>query len=362
MFQHSLIYNNLRQGYKKNRYLRWWMKILMTIYIVAIFANFIAPYTAHYENRKFTYAPPSSIHFFDEEGSFSFVPFIYSSESSFNEYRQRIYIENTTEKHYLKLFPKGEKHYVLGFMPMERHLFGVEGEQPFYLLGADGRGRDILSRILYGSRISLSVGLLGALITFLLGTMIGCISGFYGGRIDNILMRLCEVTLLVPSMYLLFALRALFPPDMSSAQMYLIIIVILSLIGWAGLARVIRGMVLSLKEKEFVLAAKALGQSDFKIMVKHIIPNLTSYLLIAILFSVPGYILGESTLSFLGLGIQDPSVSWGNMLSEAGHIANLSLHPWILAPALFLVVTILAFNILADFLRDILDPQYNCKQ
>lgn len=354
----SLFVENFCRSFKTCRYLRWWLYVLISLYLLAIFANFLAPYTAQYENRKFSYAPPSSIHFFDAEGKFSFRPFIYSREFEFNEFHERIYTEDITKKHYLELFSTGEETYILGLIPTTLHLFGTSSDEPFYLFGSDSRGRDIFSRTLYGSRISLTVGILGSLITFLIGTFIGCVAGYFGGRLDNILMRICEVILLIPSIYLLFALRALFPLTMSSAQMYFAIILILSLIGWAGLARVIRGMVLSLKEKEFILASQVLGQHPTKIIVSHIIPNMSSYLLVTILFSIPSYILGESTLSFLGLGIQDPSVSWGYLLKEASTLSNISNHPWVLIPSLFLILTISSFNVLGDFLRDLLDPQY----
>lgn len=336
--------------------------MLLTLYFLAIFASFIAPYPVDFENRNFSYAPPSSIHFIDDDGNFSLIPFIYERDIKFTEFREKVYEENKSKKHYIAFFRDGEPHYFLGIIPTTKHLFGTTGTEPYYLLGADSRGRDIFSRILFGARVSLSIGLIGSFITFLIGTILGCISGYFGGKIDFFVMRLCELILLVPSIYLLFALRAIFPLSLTSVQMYIVIITILSFIGWAGLARVIRGMVLSLKEKEFVLAAKILGQSDYKIINKHIIPNLSSYLLISILFSIPSYILGESTLSFLGLGIQDPSVSWGYLLKEASSLSNISNHPWLLFPSIFLILTIIAFNVLADFLRDLLDPHYQKSQ
>ncbi len=322
-----------------------------------LFADFFAPYSPDFENREYSYAVPANIHFFSSEGISR--PFIYSLISEFDMYHQQLYYEDITQKNLIKFFVHGERHYVLGIIPTNLHFFGTEGSEPLYLFGADSRGRDIFSRILYGARISLTIGLLGTLITFVIGTLIGCISGYYGGFIDSVLMRFSELLMLIPGIYLLFALRALIPPEVSSGQMYLLIIVILSIIGWAGLARVVRGMVFSIKEKEFVLAAKVLGQSDTKIILYHILPQLSSYLVVGAFFSIPGYILGESVLSFLGLGIQEPSVSWGNMLSEATNIATLTLHPWVLFPAFFLVLTILSFNILADFFRDGLDPSYS---
>src|SRR3989338_6798407 len=200
---------------------------------------------------------------------------------------------------------------------------------------------------------SLLSGLIGVFISFIIGLFIGGISGYYGGKIDNFLMRICEMFMMVPGFYLMLALRAAFPPNLSSMQIYLLIIIIFSFIGWASLARVVRGMSISLREREYVLAAKAIGLSDFAIIVKHILPHTLSYSIIAIMLSIPGYILGESALSLIGLGIQDPYASWGNLLSDSMSISQIRFHPWILIPGAFIFITVMAFNLLGDGLRDV---------
>ncbi|WP_457622522.1 ABC transporter permease [Persephonella sp.] len=340
---------------KKNRLAYVSLYILGILYFLAIFADFIAPYPYDIQHRDTPYHPPTQIHFFDEKGKFHIRPFVYGYDlvdPVFKKYRI-----NYEKKYYLRFFVDGEKHYLLGFIPTKKHLFGVDNGGKIFLLGADHLGRDIFSRLLYGSRVSLSIGIVGVLLSFTIGAIIGGISGYFGGKIDNILMRISEIVMSFPGFYLMLALRAVFPITLSSVQVYFLIVVILSFIGWAGLARVIRGMVLSIREQEFVIAAKSYGASSLRIILRHIIPNTFSYLLIAATLSIPGYILGESALSLLGLGIQEPYASWGNMLSSARSISAVSSYPWILAPGIAIFITILAFNLLGDALRDALDPK-----
>lgn len=328
--------------------------ILSLLYATAIFADFLSPYSYKTEAREFSYAPASKIHFWDN-GKFT-RPFVYGLMVDIDQNHQRIYRENKAQKFPVRIFSPGDGYRLLGFIPCSYHLFGVKEGGMIYLLGADSRGRDLFSRLLYGGRISLSIGLIGVAISFTIGLIIGGISGYYGGRLDDVLMRVCEMFMMVPGFYLLLALRAAVPDDFNSLQVYFAIIVILSFIGWAGLARIIRGMCLSLRERDYVLAAKTLGLNDFRIIVHHVLPHTLSYSIFAIMLSVPGYILGESALSLIGLGIQDPFASWGNMLSDAMSIVRIKFYPWILWPAFFIFLTVICFNVIGDALRDCLDP------
>lgn len=329
--------------------------VLILLYFSVIFAPFFAPYPYDDDDVLHSYAPPTKIHFLNLKEK-QFGPFIYGQTYEVNEYYQRVYQKDESKIYPIKLFTKGFKYKVLGFWETDRHLFGV-GEGKIYLLGADLKGRDIFTRILYGGRISLSIGLIGAAISLFIGLIVGGLSGYFGGKVDNFTMRICEMVMMIPSFYLMLALRASFPPNLSSTQVYLLIIVILSFIGWASTARIIRGMAISLRENEYVYAAKAMGLSHFKIIIRHILPHTLSYALVAVVLRIPAYILGEAGLSLIGLGIQEPEASWGNLLSSAMGIVNIRLFPWILIPGLFIVVTVVCFNMLGDTLRDILDPK-----
>ncbi|RUM59985.1 MAG: ABC transporter permease [Persephonella sp.] len=339
---------------KKNKLAFLSLYILTILYLFAIFADFIAPYPYDYQHKNSQYHPPTKLHFIDEKGKFHIIPFVYGYKKL--SPTLPVYEEDKTKKYTLRFFVKGKKHYLLGFIPTDIHLFGVEKGGKIFLLGTDKLGRDIFSRILYGGRISLSIGLVGVLISFTIGALVGGISGYFGGTIDNILMRVSEVVMSFPGFYLILALRAVFPADISSVELYFLIVIVLSFIGWAGLSRVIRGMVLSIREKEFVIAAQSYGASSLRIILKHIIPNTFSFLLVSATLSIPAYILGESALSVLGLGIQEPYASWGNMLADARSISVISEYPWILSSGVAIFITILAFNILGDALRDALDP------
>lgn len=340
----------------KNRIALLALLIISSLYAGAILAPFFSPYPYDEDDVKYLWAPPSRVHFFDFEKKIFFRPFVYGRTFYLDDFYRRVYVEDKTRIFPLKFFTKGFSYRIFGLFECRRHLFGVEGAK-VYLLGGDLKGRDILSRILYGSRISLSIGLIGAAVSFVIGIFIGAVSGYFGGKTDNIIMRLVEMIMMVPSFYLMLALRASFPPNLSSSQVYLLLVVILSFIGWASIARVIRGMALSLREQDYVYAAKSMGVGHFKIIARHIMPHTFSYAIVAIVLSIPGYILGEAALSLLGLGIQEPEASWGNLLSGALGIVNIKLFPWILIPGLFIVITAICFNILGEALRDIYDPK-----
>ena len=257
----------------------------------------------------------------------------------------------------VKFFIHSWKYRFLGIIPSTLHLFGTSDDVRVYLFGSDKFGRDVFTRILYGSRVSLSIGLVGVAITFSLGLFLGGISGFYGGITDEVLMRTTEIIMSIPGFYLLITLRAILPMDIPSTEIYLLLVVILSFIGWPGMSRVIRGMVLSIKKREFVEAAIALGLPKRRIIWRHVLPNTTTYVIVAATLSIPGYILGEAGLSFLGLGIREPQASWGLMLAQAQDTYVIAHAPWLLLPGFFIIVTVLAFNLLGDGLRDAFDPR-----
>lgn len=333
------------------------MWILGFLYFLMIFANFFAPYGETFEDRQKSYLPPVSVQFIDN-GKLSW-PFVYDFREDFNaDTLLSEYVVDTSKKYPIQLFHHGESYKLLGLIPTDVHLFGVEAPARIYLLGADQAGRDLLSRLLFGARVSLTVGIMALFIIIPLGMLIGGIAGYFGGWIDNALMRVVEALMAFPSFYLLLALFGVtYHLPLTPTQRYYVIIAILSLIGWTSLSRVIRGMVLSIKQQEYVEAAHAAGASHLWIIVKHILPQTASWVIISASLMVPSFILGESALSMLGLGVQQPAASWGNMLEEARSLASLTLHPWLLAPGFMIVLTVVAFNFFGDGLRDAFDAK-----
>lgn len=329
--------------------------ILSVIYISLLFADFIAPYSKDFSDRNMSYAPPSKVFLINENGKLS-MPYTYNYKREFlPEQMQVNYTLDKSVKHKIKFFVRGEKYKFWGVIPCDLHLFGTDGK--IYLLGCDINGRDVFSRILFGGRISMTIGFLALFVLFPIGLLYGGISGYFGGKVDMLMMRFAEAVMSIPSFYLLIILAAILPSNMTSVQRFMLIVIILALIGWAGFARVVRGMVLSIKTSDYVQAAEAIGASKMRVILKHILPQTASYIIVAMTLSVPSYILSESGLSFLGLGIQQPDASWGNMLKEAQEYFNILYRPWLLTPGFLIFIAVLSFNILGDTIRDILDPK-----
>jgi peptide/nickel transport system permease protein len=263
----------------------------------------------------------------------------------------------------VSFFVRGDRYTVVPGIAADLHLFGVRGgpgaaKGGIYLMGTDQLGRDVFSRLLYGARVSLSVGILGIALSFVLGLLIGGLAGYYGGWVDVLLMRGSEILMSIPGLFLILALRSTFPDTLPSHLSYLLIVMILSFVSWPALGRIVRGMVLSIRTRDYVTAAEALGFSPLRIIAGHILPNTMSFVVVAATVSIPGYILSEVALSFLGAGIQEPSASWGNMLQSAASVSNMEAHPWILWPGVFIFAAVFAFNVLGDGLRDALDPRH----
>ena len=353
----EVVKENLLKSMLKDRFAQLAFGLLVVLYAAVFFASFISPYSKDYSNRHMAYAPPSRLYIIDESGRLSW-PYTYNYTREFDSQNYKItYKQDRSVKYYVKYFAKGEKYKLFGILPCDRHFYNVDKGGNIYLLGTDINGRDNFSRLLYGGRISLTIGFLALFVSFPLGMLYGGISGYFGGKIDFLMMRLAEAIMSIPSFYLLIILASILPANMTSIQRFTLIILILALIGWAGFSRVVRGMVLSIKKQEFVQATESLGASKLRVITRHILPQTISYVIVAMTLSVPSYILAESGLSFLGLGIQQPDASWGNMLKEAQEFANIISRPWLLTPGFLIFVAVLSFNLIGDTIRDVLDPK-----
>lgn len=342
---------------RRHRMAVFGLRVLVILYTLTLFAGFFAPYHYDNEDREQSYHPPLRLHFFDESGRFHLRPFVYRTSYEFDAYFNRVWKKDLGERYPVRFFTEGDSYKILGLISANTHLFGVDYPARIYLFGADYRGRDLLSRILYGGQISLTIGLVGVSISFIIGMIVGGISGYVGGRADFAIQRFCEMIMLIPGFYLLLVLRNTFPPKLTSVQVYFGIVFVLAFIYWAAFSRVIRGMVLSIRDQEFVLAARAVGLPTSRIIIRHVLPGTMSYAIVYVSLTIPYYILGESALSLIGLGIQDPVPSWGNLLRAAMSVPELRFHPWILIPGFFIFAAVMAFNFLGDGLRDALDPK-----
>lgn len=328
--------------------------ILGVFYFIALFCEFIAPYAPTKESGHI-YASPQKIYIYSKDDGLQ-RPFVYGlTRRKDRETFRWVHEEDRSEKHVVQFFLRGQKYELFGLFKMDIHLFGTK-EGPFFLFGTDRFGRDLFSRIIYGTRISITIGLVGIFISFIIGLVLGGISGYFGGIIDNIIQRIIDFLISIPTLPLWMALSAAMPRTWSVVQMYFAITVIFSIIGWTSLARVVRGKLLALREEDFVLAARICGASEWSIIRKHLIPSFMSYIIVQLTLSMPAMILGETALSFLGLGLQPPAVSWGVLLQDAQRLVAVAHYAWLLLPVPFVIITVLAFNFIGDGLRDAADP------
>lgn len=339
--------------------------LLKIMYIIVLLAEFFAPHTPRWCDLDYAYCPPQIPRFSFSEGFYVYAMQKHVDPVTF----QKSYYENHKEIIHLSFFVKGEPYQLWGLIPSSRHFIslktdieqGADNElmvkkPTFYLLGSDKYGRDILSRIIYGARVSLSVGVVAIVVTFFLGALIGGVSGYLGGAADTFIQRCIEIINSIPKLPLWLALGAIMPDDWSPLKIYFSITIVLSLLGWTGLARIVRGKLLSLREEDYAMAAYLLGASHKRIIFRHLLPGFTSHIIVSLTMTVPWMILGETSLSFLGLGLRPPIVSWGVMLQDCMNMTAVANYPWLLLPVVFIIITVLCFNFLGDGLRDAADP------
>ena len=326
--------------------------IVALFYLVAIFSEFVAPTDPLKRNTSFIHVPPQSVHLIGPAGV---GPFVYGLKLEEDPVTwKKTYTEDTGLVLPVSLFVRGDPYKLWGVIPSDIHLFGAQG--PLFLLGTDESGRDMLSRVIYGIRISMSIGLVGVAFTFILGSFLGAVSGYYGGVIDFAIQRVIEFILSMPAIPLWMTLSAALPKDWPPTKVYFMISVILSLVGWCGLARVVRGKMLELREEEYISAAKLAGASDMQVIFNHMLPGFISYLIVNITLSIPSMILAETALSFLGVGLRPPAISLGVLLQQAQNIRTIALQPWLMIPGVVIFIVVLAFNFMGDGLRDAADP------
>ena len=368
--QQSPIVSNKRSAeeryyYASQRELIWWRftrhkaavigaTLLIILYLGAIFADFVAPYTMDTRFEGFQAAPPTALHWIKPDGGVQ--PYVFALTRKLDQKTYKwSYTEDTSKIYPLRFFAKGEPYKLWGLIKTDIHLFGVEGTQVF-LFGTDRLSRDLFTRTWAGARISLSIGLVGVFISFTLGVLLGGVSGYFGGLVDDVIQRVIDFLIAIPGLPLWMTLSAALPRDWPTLKMYFAITVILSVLGWTGLARVVRGKILQLREEDYTLAAQGAGASDWRIITRHLLPGFTSHLIVSITFSIPAMILNETALSFIGLGMQPPAVSWGTLLQDAQNLTAVAQQPWLLIPSLFVIVTVILFNFVGDGLRDAADP------
>jgi peptide/nickel transport system permease protein len=344
--------------FRRHKVALWSAVIVLLFYVVAIFADFLATTNPHVTDARRSFIPPQPIHWIDEDGSFAPHVFALKGRRDPRTFKL-IYAPDPSEKRYLTLFAQGYDYHLFGIFPTTRHLLGVSDGKPeesLFLLGTDLLGRDVWSRLMLASRTSLFIGLVGVALSLFLGVLLGGISGLYGGWVDTFIQRLIEILRSIPTIPLWMGLAAALPSTWSVTQVYFAITVIISLIGWTELARVVRGRFLAMREDDFITAAELAGASQMRIIFRHMVPSFLSHIIAAVSLALPAMIISETTLSFLGLGLRPPAISWGVLLQDAQNLQALATAPWLLVTALPVILVILAFNFLGDGLRDAADP------
>ncbi len=344
--------------FKKHRLALIGMTLLAGFGLIMLFAEFLAPAAGTTRNVGYLHGPPQTIRFFDADGGFHLRPFVYAVTNKMNPATFLLeLVEDPTNPWPIHFFVKGEPYKLWGLIPGDRHLYGVAGEGAFlHILGTDKLGRDVFARIMFGTRVSLSIGVIGMFISFFMGLIIGGVAGFFGGRVDAIIQRSIEFIRSIPTLPLWMALAAALPLEWSAEQVYFAITIILGLLGWTNLARRVSSKLLSLRDEDYITAARVAGSSDGRIIFRHMLPSFLSYIIVDLSISFPYMILAETSLSFIGLGLRPPVISWGVLLQDSQNITAIALYPWLFTPVIFVVLAVLAFSFVGDGLRDAADP------
>jgi len=343
--------------FRRHRLANFAMVVLGIFYFIATLAEFLSPHEPLHRYKDYAAKSPTEIHLFDAQGKLR-LPFVYGIIRARDPVTMRpVYTEDTQAIYPIKLFVHGDEYKFWGLFTSDLHLFGTGNPQaPVFILGSDNLGRDVLSRIFYGARISLTVGLVGVFLSFVLGLLLGGLAGYFGGVVDEVVMRVIDVLVSLPTIPLWMSLAAALPQDWPQLRTYFYVTIILSILGWTSLARTVRGKMLSLREEDYVMSAKLDGENEWQIITRYMLPGFASYIIVSLTIAIPGMILGETALSFLGIGLHPPTISWGVMLQDAQNLQTVAQLPWLLWPVAFVVIAVLMFNFLGDGMRDAADP------